>query len=152
MADKLTKEEIGQYLEAFSKFDLDGDGTISAKELGTVMKHFGQKLKKAQIQALLTEFDLDGNGRINFPEFLIMMSKLKNEEKVEEEMREIFKQFDTDGNGFISVDKVHEVVTKLDIQMKPTKEQVDDLIRQADVDGDGRVNYAEFCKIWSLQL
>lgn len=35
---KLTEEQIAEFKEAFSLFDKDGDGTITTKELGTVMR------------------------------------------------------------------------------------------------------------------
>ena len=38
MADNLTEEQIAEFKEAFSLFDKDGDGTITTKELGTVMR------------------------------------------------------------------------------------------------------------------
>ena len=39
MADLLTEEQIAEFKEAFSLFDKDG--TITKKELGTVMRSFG---------------------------------------------------------------------------------------------------------------
>lgn len=41
-ADQLTEEQIAEFKEAFSLFDKDGDGTITTKELGTVMRSLGQ--------------------------------------------------------------------------------------------------------------
>ncbi len=38
----LTDEQIAEFKEAFSLFDKDGDGTITTKELGTVMRSLGQ--------------------------------------------------------------------------------------------------------------
>lgn len=35
---KLSEEQIAEFKEAFSLFDKDGDGTITTKELGTVMR------------------------------------------------------------------------------------------------------------------
>lgn len=40
--DSLTDEQIAEFKEAFSLFDKDGDGTITTKELGTVMRSLGQ--------------------------------------------------------------------------------------------------------------
>ena len=34
---------FSEFKEAFSLFDKDGDGTITTKELGTVMRSLGQK-------------------------------------------------------------------------------------------------------------
>ena len=45
MADQLTEEQIAEFKEAFSLFDKDGDGTITTKELGTVMRSLGQNRK-----------------------------------------------------------------------------------------------------------
>ena len=37
----LTKEQIADFREAFSLFDFDENGSISAKELGDVLKALG---------------------------------------------------------------------------------------------------------------
>nr|KAF6409200.1 calmodulin 3 [Rousettus aegyptiacus] len=74
MADQLTEEQIAEFKEAFSLFDKDGDGTITTKELGTVMRSLGQNPTEAELQDMINEVDADGNGTIDFPEFLTMMS------------------------------------------------------------------------------
>ena len=40
--EQLTEEQIAEFKEAFSLFDKDGDGTITTKELGTVMRSLGE--------------------------------------------------------------------------------------------------------------
>ena len=42
--EQLTEEQIAEFKEAFSLFDKDGDGTITTKELGTVMRSLGKTL------------------------------------------------------------------------------------------------------------
>ena len=62
MADQLTHEQIAEFKEAFSLFDKDGDGTITTKELGTVMRSLGQNPTEAELQDMINEVDQDGSG------------------------------------------------------------------------------------------
>jgi len=144
-ADQLTEEQIAEFKEAFSLFDKDGDGTITTKELGTVMRSLGQNPTEAELQDMINEVDADGNGTIDFPEFLSLMARKMKDTDTEEELIEAFKVFDRDGNGFISAAELRHVMTNLGEKL--TDEEVDEMIREADVDGDGQINYEEFVKM-----
>lgn len=50
-------------------------GTITTKELGTVMRSLGQNPTEAELQDMINEVDADGNGTIDFPEFLNLMAR-----------------------------------------------------------------------------
>lgn len=52
-----------EFKEAFSLFDKDGDGTITTKELGTVMRSLGQNPTEAELQDMINEVDADGEGK-----------------------------------------------------------------------------------------
>ena len=144
-ADQLTEEQIAEFKEAFSLFDKDGDGTITTKELGTVMRSLGQKPTEAELQDKINEVDSDGNGTIDFPEFLTMMAGKKKDTDTEEGIIEAFRAFDNNGNSFISAAELRYVMT--DLGEKLTDEEADEMIRDADIDGDGQVNYDEFAKM-----
>lgn len=53
-----------EFKEAFSLFDKDGDGTITTKELGTVMRSLGQNPTEAELQDMINEVDADGENSI----------------------------------------------------------------------------------------
>ena len=80
---------------------------------------------------------------MDFQEFLTMMAKMLKQGDSEEELLEAFKVFDKDGNGQISAAELRHVMTNLGEKL--TDEQVDEMIKEADIDGDGHVNYEGTC-------
>ena len=112
---------------------------------------------------MINEVDADGSGSIQFPEFLLMMAKKTSELNAEDEIREAFHVFDRDGNGYISRNEFSAVL--LNIGEKITDEEMQgneisvanfdwrdvkivyvftEFIEEADIDGDGKINYEEF--------
>merc|ERR1712125_189784 len=118
------------------------NGTITTKQLGTVMRSLGQNPTPAELQDMINEVDADGNGTIDFPEFLSLQARKMKDTDTEEELVEAFKVFDRDGSGCISAAELRHVMTNLGEKL--TDEEVDEMIREADVDGDGQINYEEF--------
>jgi calmodulin len=57
----------------------------------------------------------------------------------EAEIKEAFRVFDKEGNGYISAAELRHVLTNLGERLKD--EEVDELIREADLTGDGQINY-----------
>ncbi|KAJ4476261.1 calmodulin [Lentinula lateritia] len=149
MAEQLSEEQISEFKEAFSLFDkvvsTDGDGTITTKELGTVMRSLGQNPTEAELQEMVNEVDVNGDGTIDFPEFLSMMARKMKDIDSEEEIKEAFRVFDKDGNGFISAAELRHVMTNLGEKL--TEEEVDEMMREADQDGNGTIDYNEFVNI-----
>merc|ERR1711935_261928 len=109
------------------------------------MVALGQNPSEAELNAIVKGVDVDGNGTIEFNEFLSLMDRKMNPSSSEIELRESFKVFDKDGNGYISKSELKTVMTNLGQTL--TDDEIEDMIKEADLDGDGRVNYEEFVRM-----
>ena len=82
---------------------------------------------------------MTGNGTLDIPEFLTMMARKMKDTDTEEDKQEAFRVFDKDVNGYISAAELRHVMTNLGEKL--TDEEVEEMIREADVDDDGQVSY-----------
>lgn len=62
-----------EFKEAFSLFDKDGDGTITTKELGTVMRSLGQNPTEAELQDMINEVDADGETAVSYTKLIVFV-------------------------------------------------------------------------------
>ena len=141
-ADRLSEEQIAEFKEAFSLFDKDGDGTITERQLGTVMRSLGENKSEAQVHDMIGEFDAEGEGTIDFPEFLTMMSC---EVRDIDDAEEAFREFDRNCDGLISKEELRHVMANLGEDL--TDAQLDQMIMDADTNGDGVISYDEFVRM-----
>lgn len=149
MAELFTEEQLTEFKDTFSLFDRDGDGTISTKELGTVMRALGQNPTEFELQDMINEVDADGNGTLDFTEFVGLMARKTKELDTEDEFIEAFRVFDRDGNGFVSAAELRDVLTSMGEKM--TDEEVDEMIKEANLDGDGNLSYEQFVRTMMRQ-
>ena len=109
------------------------------------MRSLGMNPTEAELQDMISEVDADQNGTIDFSEFLSLMARKMKDTDSEEELKEAFRVFDKDQNGFISAAELRHVMTNLGEKL--TDEEVKEMIQEADVDGDGQIDYDEFVKV-----
>nr|XP_034377639.1 calmodulin-1-like [Arvicanthis niloticus] len=149
MADQLTEEQIAEFKEFFPLYDKDGDGTITTKELETVLLLLDQNQTEAELQDMFKEVDADRNGTIDFLEYLSMMAREMKDTDSQEEIREAFRDFDKDGNVYISAAELSQVLINLVVNL--TDEEVNEMTREADSYWDGQVNYEEFIQMMTTK-
>merc|ERR1712107_16659 len=130
---ELTEEQKNEIKEAFDLFDTDGSGSIDSKELKVAMRALGFEPKKEEIAKMITDVDDDGSGTIEYPEFLSMMTQ------------KILNRDPKDETGKISFKNLKRVAKELGERM--TDEELQEMIDEADRDGDGEVNEEEFLRI-----
>ena len=145
MVENLTDEEINKFKFFFDLFDKDSSGTITTKELGTVMRNLGQNPSEEELNKLIREVDLNGDGTIDFKEFLCLMVKKMDDSDIDQELQDAFKFFDGDKDGYITSLELRNAMNNLGDEYTP--EEAEEMIKEGDLDNDGRIDYDEFMKL-----
>ena len=113
--------------------------TLSS-ELGTVLRALGQDAAKADLQDLVRDFGIADSLGPEVDEFLVAMggSPRLSAAEVEAELRQAFSVFDRDGNGAISGEELRHVMMSIGECL--TDEEIEAMMREADLDGDGAID------------
>ncbi|MEO3976614.1 EF-hand domain-containing protein [Streptomyces sp. CAU 1734] len=70
--------DIEEARTAFKRYDLDGDGLITAAEYKSVMAQLGDfRVTEAVAEAVIRTKDANGDGRLTFEEFWDALNKNK---------------------------------------------------------------------------
>ncbi|GMI40433.1 hypothetical protein TeGR_g10340 [Tetraparma gracilis] len=145
LAADITEEQIEEFKDAFSLFDRDGDGTVTTSELGTVMRSLGQNVTEADLKDMISEVDADNSGALDFAEFLTMMVRKMRGVDVLDEINSAFASFDKDGSGTIDKKELEAILNNVDEKLSSA--DINQMMTEADVDGDGQINYSEFANM-----
>lgn len=145
----LTKEQLAELKDIFSRFDRDQDGSITELELGSLLRSLGLKPAGHQLEALLQRADTNSNGYIEFSEFVALIGPemVTTVPYNDKELLAVFRAFDRDGNGFITAAELVHSMARLGHSL--TVRELSDMIREADTDGDGRISFQEFATAMS---
>ena len=128
-------------------FDKDGDGTVSTKELGAVMRSLGNNPTQEELEELIDDADRDGSGSVDFREFVELMIKREAEKETIDDLKQVFRVFDKDGNGYVSTSEIKFVLNSVGLHF--TDEEILEMVQEADIDGDQHVSFDEFRDIFN---
>ena len=148
-SNSMTEELKNEYMDAFNMFDTNHDGTITPQKLGELMRKLGQNPSEADLIEMIEAVGKKGSRKIGFEEFVEMMESKNNECDTEEELINTFRVFDTESNGLISVQNLANIIRTLGETL--TEKEIDEIITEADVDGDGFINYEEFVRMMTAK-
>jgi len=135
-------ELVVEFQDAFASLDKSGNGMLPTKSLGVLLRAIGENPSEAEVQDMMNEVDSSTVGTFKFPNFLSMMARKLDDISAEDEIRESFKVFDASGKGFINRQEMGYVMGNLGEAME--MEEIEALIDEIDIDGDGQINYEEF--------
>lgn len=142
IASRIPEDQITQLREAFTKFDKDGNGSLTEDELKEGIKSIPNCiLSSADIDKILNVMDSNRNGVIDYTEFIAGCLQSYNYLK-ENHLKSAFSFFDKDGSGTISKDELRGCLQSEDFTM--TDDAVENLLKEADKNNDNQIDYKEF--------
>ena len=143
MDEVIGKYTIKQLLEIFNKYAGE-KGALDEESLQLLIKEkLEQYIQKKQLIALMKKIDTDGSGEIEFDEFIEFMRNLNKENELDEDaLKEVFKIFDRDEKGYLTPESVYHIFLALGEKIK--LEDIINILKENDIDGDGNLNFEDF--------
>lgn len=125
------------------------DGKLSEEELMPALQSIGFNPTKADIHRLIAAADSDGDGMVEYDsqEFVKLLEELEDEPY--DQVLAAFEFLDKDGDGLISTEELRALVTNHGEPM--SQEAVDKLVKEADINGDGVIDYFEFVQMYNVK-
>ena len=132
--------------------DVGDDGQVSGSELHAALKMIGREHAVEKMMEDFTAEDVDGDGELSLTEFMLMLTdpKCGSGSAIGDQLRafrECFRVMDTEGRGWVMAHHVAPFLHRLGFRF--TVKALRDLIHAGDEDGDGRMDFVEFCGLVS---
>jgi len=136
--------KLQEFMEAFKLHDKDNDGSITLKELTQVLKSIKSDFTLSQIESIISDADLSGIEKLKYDDFINLMALKYKVTDSEEDIINAFKVFDKEGNGVISCCELRHIMTSIGDNI--SEEEVNDMIREHEINGEGYIFYEDFVK------
>lgn len=143
----LTDYEVAIFKEAFRYLDVDNDKYITIREIRMFVNKLGEAISDQELANLMYMMDIDGIGSIMLDSFIHTLINIMSTPATDDILRETFQIYDSDRTGCITVENLRAIFMKLDLLL-PT-EELEQMIRLYDEDGDGSLSYDEFVHMMS---
>jgi calcium-dependent protein kinase len=145
IASKIGGIELEKLRNLFKSIDINGDGVLSKREFGEVVLSQSY-LSVVDVEIICRYLDTNKNGEIDYNEF-IAGCLIRPSFRTEEWTIQAFHYFDRDGSGFITEQELREALHGGDLAVDLGRDDIREIIQQADFDHDGRINFEEFRNI-----
>ena len=126
--------------KAFKALDISKTGSLSREELLIGYRQLMGDLAESEVDRIMEIADTDKSGSIDYSEWVVATIN-KNQLLSDEKLKQAFELFDIDGGGTISSSEIKEV---LGIGKAFDEKIWDEIIGEADIDGDGEISFKEF--------
>ena len=144
MFDNITSNKEKEFKNIFDKYDSNKDGNVNSDELANILKAININVSDEEIKEIIEEIELEGNNEINFENFVSIVNRREKDVDTEEEVLKAFKFFDKEGNGLININDLKYIM--INVSKNLSEAEIDDMLKEADLDMDGFINYEEFIR------
>jgi Ca2+-binding EF-hand superfamily protein len=144
----LKNKEYKDYRQAFEMFDKNKDGNIDISELENILKSVGHTPSRQDVLDVFRDVDKNQDGKIEFREFLYLMKQqtvvdeLTGNSTLKLNVKAAFDMFDSDHDGKLTFSDIKNLMNTIGEKM--TDQEIKLLIKAADLDKDGFINFQEF--------
>jgi len=146
----ITEEKQEALKHTFEKMDLDKNGKISFSEFEKFMVESGTMTRETA-ERVFNNADVNKDSEMCFNELLLTVAdhQLRN---VNERMSRMFLMIDRNRDGFLSPEEIKNYFCEHLTDDSLLKDlgllnQLDDIIREADKNGDGKISFKEFVRV-----
>lgn len=137
IAWSLSNEERAQVSNHFTSMDTSQQGTITLAELKEFMLS-RLNVSDQETTNIFSVLDSNQDELIHYSDFLAAMVETCITLH-DDTLKQAFNKFDKDSSGFITADNMCEVLGS-----SSHEDEVEDLIREADLTNDNRISFPEF--------
>ena len=137
-ANGLTKEQESDFKEAFNNIDKQQTGLIPTNSLGMALRSCGFNPTQQEVDLYVDKYNFTEIIRIDV--FMELLGDLMKDIDPEEDLTEAFRVFDN-GNGLVSEADLRRAM--MNLLEQPTDEEVDEMMKEAEVDADGNIHYTD---------
>ncbi|KAF0691786.1 Aste57867_17057 [Aphanomyces stellatus] len=147
--------------DAFTQFDQDGSGLVSAMEFEATLKALACPLAPLEVALVLSKCDADHDGQVSYEEFLAFvfgsdtravlakpattqLTTLFHEAAAKGiDLGQCFAHFDKDGSREITADEFVQALLELGFE-DTSADAIRAVVETLDADHDGKINFDEF--------
>jgi calmodulin len=138
-------ETLKHFREVFDMFDKDKSGTISCSELRAITNALSMNLSEPQLKKMIAAADKNGDSVLSFDEFVTVLNNTSTRVFNDAMLLSAFQQYDANGDGHITGRELREAMRKVGEDL--TDDEITSMMKAADQDGDGVVDYKEFVRL-----
>lgn len=147
----ISMEDVKQIKEAFDLFDADKSGEVEISELKEALNNIGLTTESATLKNIMESLDADGSGQVDFDEFFNLLATKASIGESKEDLKKVFDLFTGGKSDYIDLETLRQIARELN-DLNMTENEMREMIKRADSNNDGRVNFEDFYKIMTKKL